>query len=238
MFLQQGNRHFVNCFLLTESGVRLYVFARDGLVYSSKVDIHKNAKVFVNLILGAASNVPEFVGFDRSIFWQNNMRFINTVDEKENPITYRLSPLSAMPVVDRQKIRGRGTCGWLAVDNEGKKYFFVKDSWNFAGRHSEADLLEDVKGCPGVGQMLARQDCITNLSKLRNIDVTNMSRKMRHFFQDKEFSRLVLEHYGSPINSFKTRRSLLCTLYDAINGMLMKRRFQRYSLSFQGIEIS
>ncbi|KJA23465.1 hypothetical protein HYPSUDRAFT_39923 [Hypholoma sublateritium FD-334 SS-4] len=225
VFLQQGNRHFVNCFLLTESGVRLYVFARDGLVYSSKVDIHKNANVFVKLILGAASNLPEFVGFDRSIFWQNNMRFINTVDEKENPVTYRLTPQSVMPVVDRRNILGRGTCGWIVFDNEGKKYLFVKDSWNILGRHSEADLLEDAKGCPGVGQVLARQDRITSISKLRNIDVTNMSKKMRRFFQDKQFSRLVLENHGSPISDFRTRRSLLCALYDAINGhrnLLMK----------------
>ena len=210
--------------------MRLYVFARDGLVYSSKVNIHKSANIFVKLILGAASNVPEFVGFDSSVFWQNRMRYIRTVDENKNPITYRLSETSVMPVVDHRYIRGRGTCGWMAINPSGAKSLFIKDSWHHPGLHSEADLLEDVKGCPGVGQMLARQDRIISMSELRNVDVTNMSSKLDEFFRDKQFSRLVLEGYGSPISEFDSRRSLLCTLYDAINGTSRKRNFQHYLL--------
>ncbi|KAF8956463.1 hypothetical protein BDZ97DRAFT_1851662 [Flammula alnicola] len=212
LFIQQSNRKFVCCPIITEKYARLYIFDRSGVHVhqSSPIHIHQEATDFVRLILGVSSPDDSLIGFDTSIYWLGDKRVLETVDADKNPVTLTLEPVK--PIFYRRTIRGRGTCCWKAKDDEGK-VVLVKDAWRSRGRTAEWKLLEAVKGLAGVGQMIAYEDNDDqHISTLRGITV------FLEGFCDRTFSRLILEYYGPPIEGFETPQDLLFAYRDAIAG--------------------
>ncbi|KAF8953523.1 hypothetical protein BDZ97DRAFT_1872005 [Flammula alnicola] len=212
LFIQQSNRKFVCCPIITEKYARLYIFDRSGVHVhqSSPIHIHQEATDFVRLILGVSSPDDSVIGFDTSIYWLGDKRVLETVDADKNPVTLTLEP--EKPIFYRRTIRGRGTCCWKAKDDEGK-VVLVKDAWRSRGRTAEWKLLEAVKGLAGVGQMIAYEDNDDqHISTLRGITV------FVEGFCDRTFSRLILEYYGPPIEGFETPQDLLFACHDAIAG--------------------
>ncbi|KJA18341.1 hypothetical protein HYPSUDRAFT_205456 [Hypholoma sublateritium FD-334 SS-4] len=214
IFRQQANRHLVNVLTGSPSEVRLYAFARDGVHYSSPVNIHKDPKTFVKFILGASSDKPEFVGFDQSIYWKNGERFIEMRDsETQATTTYRLE--NTEPVFDQRAIRGRGTCCWL-VKSDGV-LFIIKDAWRYIKRVAEWEFLQEVDGLDGVGQMKAFEDEISSISKLRGLP-KRLPSHLKQVFRDRILSRMLLYCHGRSIETFQTRLQLLYAFRDAICG--------------------
>ncbi|KAF8971763.1 hypothetical protein BDZ97DRAFT_2025280 [Flammula alnicola] len=212
LFIQQSNRKFVCCPIITEKYARLYIFDRSGVHVhqSSPIHIHQEATDFVRLILGVSSPDDSIIGFDTSIYWLGDKRVLETVDADKNPVTLTLEP--ERPIFYRRTIRGRGTCCWKSKDDEGK-VVLVKDAWRSRGRTAEWKLLEAIKGLAGVGQMIAYEDNDDqHISTLRGITV------FLEGFCDRTFSRLILEYYGPPIEDFENPQDLLFAYRDAIAG--------------------
>ncbi|KAF8652270.1 hypothetical protein AX16_004486 [Volvariella volvacea WC 439] len=74
-FLQQHNRKFVFCLIVTQTKFQLYQFDRCGYIYSTRYNIHEDAALFVRMILGVSWG-REMVGFDTSVFWEGKERYI------------------------------------------------------------------------------------------------------------------------------------------------------------------
>ena len=215
VFWQQGNRHLVNCFVVSNVYIRLYAFGRDAVYCSSAVNIHKFPVLFVKFILGASSDQARHVGFDPSIFWKNGARYIKILDNELNkPSIYRL--VKSMPIFDDSAIRGRGTCVWLA--QKGEEQFIIKDAWRPVYSAAEWRFMKDVEGLDGVGQMLSFQDNVAKISTVRGLDVENLPLDLKEVFTDRVLSRLLLVRYSDSIKRFKSRSHLLYAFRDAICG--------------------
>ncbi|KAF8955208.1 hypothetical protein BDZ97DRAFT_1674590 [Flammula alnicola] len=212
LFVQQSNRKFVYCPIITEKYVRLYIFDRSGAhVHNfSPINIHEDAIDFVRIILGVSSPDDSAIGFDTSICWTGDKRILKTLDEDKNPVTLTLE--SEQPIFYRRTIRGCGTCCWKARDNEGK-VVLVKDAWRSRGRTPEWKFLEAAKGLAGIGQMISYED--------NDDEHISTARRLAPFvrgFYDRTFCRLTLEHYGPSIEGFKTPQDVLFAYRDAIAG--------------------
>ena len=138
VFRQQGNRHLVNVLTGSPSEVRLYAFARDGVHYSSPINIHNDPNTFVRFILGASSDNAEFVGFDPPLYWENGERFIDLYDAKTKRTNTCLL-LKTEPFFDHRAIRRRGTCCWL-VEIDGMFYVLKAE-------YKEERLMVVSRGC-------------------------------------------------------------------------------------------
>lgn len=215
IFWQQGNRHLVNCFAVSHLYIRLYVFARDAVYYSPAVSIHKFPALFVKFILGASSDCARYVGFDPSIFWENGERYIKIIDnESKQPTIYRLA--KSMPIFDDSAIRSRGTCCWLAQEDD--EQFIIKDAWRPMYSAAEWRFMKDVEGLDGVGQMVSFQDDVARISTARGLDEGNLSLDLKDVFTDRVLSRLLLVRYSGSIKQFKSRTHLLYAFRDALCG--------------------
>ncbi|KJA22611.1 hypothetical protein HYPSUDRAFT_125198, partial [Hypholoma sublateritium FD-334 SS-4] len=205
----------VNCFIVTERHVRVYVFGRDGLHYSVGVDIHENPEVFVRFMLGALSLEADVVGFDPTIYYSDGKRHVRTVDSDGLEVVYTM--VHVRPVFYRRTIRGRGTTCWMVQNDEGD-IFIVKDGWKALNRVHESTFLEKAENADGVGQMRGFQNRLALLSELRLINVNEMSAKMAKVFHDRELSRVILDYYGRSLEGFKSRGELLGAYHDALCG--------------------
>ncbi|EPQ51026.1 hypothetical protein GLOTRDRAFT_141182 [Gloeophyllum trabeum ATCC 11539] len=70
-FVQQPNRRFVYGLLLTEKYVRLFQFDRAGCLFSGRIHIHRDAHMFVKLILALSTTDEAKLGFDTRIHWED-----------------------------------------------------------------------------------------------------------------------------------------------------------------------
>ncbi|KAF4612128.1 hypothetical protein D9613_004384 [Agrocybe pediades] len=214
-FIQQHNRQSVYALLISQKRARLYIFDRSGACHSEDINIHKNAKVFVRIILGICS--PDFaaVGFDTSIYWSDDgTRHIQTLDENKNTVIYQIKDPNGKPLFHAGTIEGRGTCCWAV---EGG--LVVKDQWTSVGQTPEVDFLEASKGLAFVGQMVAHVTG-TSTAKLRGFndydhDVAPEDKK---HFCDRYFHRVTLKDGGKPLLQFSSPEEVLHAMRNAIRG--------------------
>jgi serine/threonine protein kinase len=164
-------------------------------------------------VLGICSVDDEAVGFDTSIFWENDKRYLRTFDQNEEVIQYTLSKRPAL--FYRRTIRGRGTICWRAKDKENRA-IIIKDAWRSKDRNPEWELLKDVKGLEGVGQMVGWEERGLTTAKLRRFDEEMLSIFLD--FRDRMFCRITMEAYGGTIDHFKSREELLYAFRDAVAG--------------------
>ncbi|KJA28426.1 hypothetical protein HYPSUDRAFT_110781, partial [Hypholoma sublateritium FD-334 SS-4] len=214
-FHQQSNRKFVYGLLVTEKNFELHVFDRSGICYSIPWDIHRHPVEFVRMLLGIWSPDNELIGFNTSIYWEQDhlgdwRRFMNSVDASGSPTRYRLAPRK--PVFTIWQIAGRGTCCWRTRDKQGRK-LLIKESWRDVEHSRETDFLKMAVGLEGVVQLIASEEGPL-VSELRGPTVVASAP-----FVDRQFSRNILVDYdSSTIEKFQGRRDLLYAFQEAITG--------------------
>ncbi|CAA7262392.1 unnamed protein product [Cyclocybe aegerita] len=210
-FMQQGNRHYVYSLVMTEKRAFLLQFDRNGLLRSKYINIHENPKDFIYLILLISSPNCTTLGFDTTIYWRGDKRYIETLNEKGQRVEYEI--LKSKPLFQRRTIRGRGTLCWLGRDPDGKLRV-IKDSWQAEGRGLESDLLQEVEGVQGIGQMVAFEPEKLTIAALRGMEGKELPTGMA----DRLFRRIILRAYGQQIDKFTNRRQLLHAFRDAVAG--------------------
>ena len=189
---------------------------RSGIYVTPLFDIHKDASLFVQFIVGLMSPNEETLGLDTSVQWTideaSGKKVSGTITLEEagdqagtsTAKTHDLD-MDEAPFV-RPGIRGRGTVIWHAIHLATNHAVLIKDSWRTEGRTSEAEHLRTARGIPGIVETVAYQDNCAKTSEYRPEP-----------FEAEDFAnrvklRIVLKGYGRSIWHFKTRFGLLCAL--------------------------
>ncbi|RXW11292.1 hypothetical protein EST38_g14563 [Candolleomyces aberdarensis] len=158
VFIQQPNRRYVRCMVVTEKRARFFHFDRSGAQYTKLFDIHKEAELFVLLVVGLCTTDERLLGLDDTIQWTvgaDGIRTggtLRTVGPDKAPTTYTLL-MEQKPWV-RSSLLGRSIVCWPVQDQKGKR-LIVKDYWMSQGRKPEYEILEEVKGGPGLCQIVS-----------------------------------------------------------------------------------
>ncbi|KAJ3549036.1 hypothetical protein NMY22_g1035 [Coprinellus aureogranulatus] len=223
IFIQQPNRHFARSLLLTEKVFRLVHFDRSGVYVTPLFDIHKDASLLVQFIVGLTSPNEQESGLDTSVQWTiddaSGRKISGTIKVEEHDDntkkfvskTYDLD-LDEPPFV-RPGIRGRGTIVWHAKDPVTGGGIVIKDAWRKDSRKPEYEFLLKAKGLLGIVQMLGFQDDCAQTAQFRT-----------PCFESDEFRnlsklRIVLHKYGSSVWFFRSRLQLFVRL----SGMFSSR---------------
>lgn len=213
--VQSNDRHFIHSLILTEESVQIWRFDRCGAAYSDWINIHKNPRDLVRAILGISLLDEEFLGYDTSIFWDGDKRYIHTKTRDGTFADHEILN-GGKPFFFQRTLRGRATVCWKVII-EGR-VCVVKDIWQATSRTPEYELLEDVRGMDGVGQLVAYDDRVERtVSDLRkNLGLDLLVGDI--LLSDRAFRRVILECYGSPIDNFHSRSELLHAFHDAVSG--------------------
>ncbi|KAJ2911667.1 hypothetical protein MD484_g8751, partial [Candolleomyces efflorescens] len=215
LFTHQPNRTFVRSLLVTEPQAQFFHFDRSGVQHTPLFDIHNDPDTFVRLVIGLSSTEPKLLGFDESIRWRTDSKGLRTSGTLstvgcDNTISIYNLIVDEPPLV-RRRLRGRGTTCWAVKNDQGER-FVVKDYWVTDGQMREFELLGEVKGLPGVCQMVSYQDNRVQTKDFRG-DLTTLGCTA---FQNRTSIRIVMKAYGATIESFKSIEQLLGALRDAI----------------------
>lgn len=217
MFAQQPSRISTRGLVVSDEQARLFHFDRSGAQYTEPFNIHKKPETIVRLVLGLCSADEQVLGLDTSVRWTSGVGgtrvrgTLRTVDADKQIVEH---DLLGSPISSRSSICGRGTVCWPVKDRASGKSLLVKDYWMSEGRQLEVDLLKEIKGLPGVCQMMSYEEGRGETKDYRG-DVES-------FPQDKFHNRIavciVLEVHGKTIDQFKSAKELLGALRDAIQG--------------------
>jgi hypothetical protein len=216
-FIQQPNRRYVRCLLVTEKRARFYHFDRSGVQYTKLFDIHEEAELFVLLVVGLCTTDERLLGLDDTVQWtigadgRRTGGTLRTVGPDQAPITYTLST-DQMPWV-RSSILGRGIVCWPVQDKKGE-CFIVKDYWMSQGREPEYEILEQVKGKPGLCQIVSYE-----IGRGETKDFRGPTDSFGDgAFHNSIAIRIIMKSVTGPIDSFTSPEELLAALRDAIDG--------------------
>jgi hypothetical protein len=205
--------------LVTEHQAQLFHFDRSGVQHTPLFNIHQDPKTFIHLIIGLCATEERILGFDDSIQWRTDSKglrtsgTLSTVGPNNTIATYDLV-INELPLV-RRRLRGRGTTCWTVKNNRGER-LVVKDYWVTDDQMREFELLNEVKGLPGVCRMVSYEDNRVQTKEFRG-DLTTLA---ENTFQNRTSIRIVMKAYGPTIESFKSIEQLLAALRDAIAGKL------------------
>ncbi|TFK69751.1 hypothetical protein BDN72DRAFT_796231, partial [Pluteus cervinus] len=195
---------------MTETFIILYQFDRGGYMYSSKINVHDDAEIFVRFVLGLASDGQD-LGFDPSIYWKDNKRWIDTVDDLGNPITCRIE--GDKPSYFRNTIIGRASSCWK-IKHKGVSYL-AKDVWRSPDRPAEWEFLQAAKGCAGVVEMYSYETREVTIAQLRGL--VGVFEDLKN--KDRKWSRATVVCYnGRRLDAFDTGLELLEAALDITRG--------------------
>jgi hypothetical protein len=221
MFIQQPNRKFVRCLIVTEARFRVYQFDRSGAEHSDYFDIHQNASLFVRVIMGLSSHNEAVLGFDTSIRWdhENGRKYHGTITVEQGDEVKVYTLESPEPFFKRYTVRGRGTTCWDATD-EFNNHVVIKDSWRSYDRTPEHEFLLEAKKLAkergielqGVVDMITYQDGLARTPQFR------AEPQRAH---DRILSRIVMPASGKPIYDFRNRLEVLYAFRDVIAGQFI-----------------
>ncbi|KAF7323897.1 hypothetical protein MKEN_00611100 [Mycena kentingensis (nom. inval.)] len=277
IFVQQPNRSFVRVPLMNPHSMRLVHFDRTGAHVSPEFDYHSEAGaiILVKLIWLLASYDESEVGYDASIYWKrmsdNTYRrvikvtpecvwveddtsgsWVDNTKEFEYEIVgarYEKRPDS---IFRRRSIRSRGTTCWLVrrLGDVGGEIWFVKDYWMAVspGRMPESTFLRELKGIPGVAQVLMWQDNLASTSTFRGLLPTD--KLVPHQAKNKEnvvpllgrsLMRIVSEKYGDTLEKAETALELLEAAQSIVSGLrqaFREKRVLHCDISFHNLLLS
>ncbi|CAG7999808.1 unnamed protein product [Penicillium nalgiovense] len=135
----QDTRRFVLGFTICGSFMRIWAFDRLGGVASERFDINEDGLQFVSTILGFLWMSEEDCGFDPTIITKDGQR---TIEIEQNGQTESLILESLM--IRAPCIAGRATTCWKAHRQaDPETPLVVKDSWQYAERDEEGELLQE-----------------------------------------------------------------------------------------------
>ncbi|KAF5341001.1 hypothetical protein D9611_006092 [Ephemerocybe angulata] len=222
IYLSQPNRRFCRSLIITEDKVRLLHYDRSGAYITEMINLHKEAHIFVRLVLGLSSHKESRVGLDTSIQW--------TIDDNGRKVagTIRVRDGRVQPMKEEEKftldmseppqicntIRGPGTTRWIARDKNGAR-IYVGDAWRSFGRTSEYELLVEAGASKVEGvlcDIIAFEDNIAQTMEYRP-----KSFKAKDFF-NRTFSRVALKQAGPPLSAFTSQLEAITVIRDGIIG--------------------
>jgi hypothetical protein len=221
IFVQQPNRHFARSLIVTEKIFRLVHYDRSGLYVTPLFDIHKDAPLFVQFVVGLSSPNEQHLGLDTSVQWTidevsgkvSGMIEVHEKDEATGSSTSTVYDLDMNePPYVRPDIRGRGTVAWHAFDRITREPVLIKDAWHTDSQEVECEYLKDARGIPGIVEMIAFQDHIVETADYRPPGFRNKE------FRNRAKLRVVMKKYGRSVWFFKSRLQLLLALRDALIG--------------------
>lgn len=210
----QPNRYFVRSLIFTQTRVRLVHFDRAGAEITPPIDFHQKPETLVRLVAGLSSTTERILGIDDSVQWaiidgRKEKGTLRTTgpngDWKEYPILERIP-------TPRESIFGRATTCWRVQDPDTLEELVVKDSWRPDDRPPEHELLELVKGIPGVVQMVSYEVGRGETKDMRCLSTLNK-------YQNRVSTRVTMKSYGPSIDSFTSTLQVLCAIRDAIAGI-------------------
>ncbi|KAJ2936992.1 hypothetical protein H1R20_g97, partial [Candolleomyces eurysporus] len=216
VFIQQPNRSFVRCLIITQHRARLFHFDRSGVQYSPLFDYHARPRLFIRLVLGLCSTDESTIGLDKSFQWIIGPQGVKlggtleTVRDDKTVIKYKLD--MEEEIFSRTSIRGRGTVCWPVKDSETGERFLVKDYWMSEGRTPEYELLEKVRYTPGLCHLISHEEGRAETKDFRG----DPSAFMRGKFHNRKSIRITIKFYGTSIDNFKSPEDMLAALRDAI----------------------
>ncbi|KMU88409.1 hypothetical protein CIHG_06209 [Coccidioides immitis H538.4] len=136
----QDDRRFVLGFTLCGPLLRVWEFDRCGGIGSEETDINKDGLQFIMVILGFLFMDRPQLGFDPTIVTVDGRRCIEIErDGKKERLVIDEVILRAHCVA------GRATTCWKAhrETDESRIPLVIKDSWQYAERHEEGELLRE-----------------------------------------------------------------------------------------------
>ncbi|KAF8648221.1 hypothetical protein AX16_006359 [Volvariella volvacea WC 439] len=203
---EQLGRVYVCTALITEKHMTLYHYDRCGVVVSTNIDIHQDARTFVQWILGIAASDRQ-IGFHLCIQWSIRQSYIKFTDDG-NSFEYNIVE---KPVYQRYTICGRATKCFRVRDMANGGMYIAKIVWQSVAREgSEQNILRRARGLKGVGQMVVCK-VFDKVSDYRCISLPDE-------FPDRQLVLMIFEEYGSSIVEFSSYEDLLLAYKDAIAG--------------------
>ena len=172
----------------------------------------------MRLIAGLGSTDERLLGIDTSIQWpitngQKATGTLTTTGPSGDSRVYRI--LGRIPT-PRYSIYGRATTCWRVQDPDTLEELVVKDSWRPERRPGEYELLELVKGIPGVVQMISYE---TGRGETKDFRCPTTAGG----YGNRVATRVTLKSYGPSIERFTSAPQMLCAMRDAIAGTLDPR---------------
>ena len=207
--------------VLTEKRFRLIHYDRSRPYASTLFDIHAEAVLFVEYVLGVASTNEACLGLDTSVQWTidqtSGKKIAGTLAMDDGkgetmPVTYALDMTQAP--FTRAGLFGKGLVTWPVIDPTTGDALLVKDVWHSDARESECWFMEEAKVIPGVVEVIQYCEGHADTLKLRpeGIDIKDLK------FKRRVQSRLVMKRYGDSIWTFRSRLELVRAMRDAIFG--------------------
>ena len=222
IYIQQPNRNFARSLLLTEKHFRLVHYDRSVVYATPLLDIHKDASLFVQFVLGLTSPNECHLGLDTSVQWRIDARSgrkvsgtvelskFDEVTKAPSTLVYELD-MSEPPFL-RPGIHGRGTVGWHAKDPATGEGVLVKDIWHTDSRVSECEYLQAAQGIPGIVELLASQNNCAETQQYLPPGLPNPE------YHNRCKLRVAVKKYGLPLWYFRSRIQLLRALRDTLIG--------------------
>ncbi|TEB21857.1 hypothetical protein FA13DRAFT_1819279 [Coprinellus micaceus] len=213
IFRDQPNRVHVRSLTFTENHARLVHFDRAGSQITPPIDFHKNPGTLIRLVTGLTSTNERTMGLDDSVQWtivdgRKTRGSVTTTSPSGERKTY---PIVERIPTSRDSIRGRATTCWRVKDPETGEEYVVKDSWRPSDRSPESELLEVVKGIPGVVEMVSSESCRGEVKDMRCPSTIGQ-------YHNRIATRVTTKSYGPPIYRFTSVVQLLSAIRDAIGG--------------------
>ncbi|KAF6760716.1 hypothetical protein DFP72DRAFT_756616, partial [Ephemerocybe angulata] len=217
IYMNQPNRNFVRTLVMTESSVRMVHYDRSGFYLTPLIDIHRDPRTFIRLVLGLSSPNEATLGFDTSIQWTINPETgakmagtIKATDPTGEAIVYNIN-MDRVPFF-RGHILGRGTTCWYATQPTTGSEVVIKDTWRTESKLPESEFLRAAQGVDGVVQMISFQDHRAETAAYRPAGFSFGD------FENRIKSRTIMLHYGKSIEHFTSRYQAISALRDALAG--------------------
>ncbi|TEB37817.1 hypothetical protein FA13DRAFT_1725452 [Coprinellus micaceus] len=213
IFRDQPNRVHVRSLTFTENHARLVHFDRAGSQITPPIDFHKNPGTLIRLVTGLTSTNERTMGLDDSVQWMivNGRKTRGSVTTTSPSGERKTYPIVERIPTSRDSIRGRATTCWRVKDPETGEEYVVKDSWRPSDRSPESELLEVVKGIPGVVEMVSSESCRGEVKDMRCPSTIGQ-------YHNRIATRVTTKSYGPPIYRFTSVVQLLSAIRDAIGG--------------------
>ncbi|KAL1671693.1 hypothetical protein EV122DRAFT_284687 [Schizophyllum commune] len=196
------------------------LYDRSGCLRSLPLDVHKEPLIFLRIFLGLSMADRRWLGFDTSIRTDpDSEERLVTVAGLEYRILSRIN--------DHESIRGSGTVVWLCepVKKPGV-VAVIKNAWvDILRPYLEADFLleaqdKKVHGVPRIiGHEIVKDAAGRPLSTMRirkEVCDPNLAAEA----EERVYIRFVMEDYGSPLGSFKSKPELLSGFTDSVEAHL------------------
>lgn len=181
VFASQPMRLFVHAFTLTGTEMETWVFDRSGPYSGTTFDIHEEPEKFINIMCGYLMMSDEELGLDTFTQTKETRRFVTLPEARGSKRKLQLE-LEPDPIAHQRAIVCRGTTCFRAKAAGTTEFdSVVKYSWTSSTRPPEADLLSKAsdRGIKGIARLVAYQEEVTSISRLRKGFVFSTPHKFR-----------------------------------------------------------